>query len=163
VPLDGFAVEAAGPYTGALRRAILSFKGGRRDVGDALGALLVARFAATLPRGALLVPIPTLGLRRRERGFDQSVRLARALGAGSGLPVVQALRQIAGDAQRGRTREARLRARGRFACDCPGLMGGTTVVLVDDVLTTGATLGDAALALAACDAVVCHALVVAAA
>lgn len=163
VPLDGFAAEACGRYAGPLRRAVLTYKRGRRDTGDALARLIVARFAASLPGAALIVPIPTLPRRRRQRGFDQSVRLARALGGASGLPVVAALRLVADDTQRGRTRAARLRARGRFRCEAPHLIRGTIVVLVDDVVTTGATLSDAALALAACDAVVARAVVVAAA
>lgn len=163
VALEGFAAEAAGRYAGALRRAVLAYKGGRRDAGDALADLLVRRFAAGLPRHALLVPIPTLGRRRRERGFDQSVRLARALGERSGLPVVLALRQITHDAQRGRSRAHRLRARGRFRCEGADVVAGAVVVLIDDVVTTGATLNDAALALAACDAAVAKAIVVAAA
>ncbi len=163
IPLDGFAAFAAGRYVGPLRRAILVYKRGRRDAGEALGALLAERFAASLPAQALLVPIPTVARRRRLRGFDQSVRLARALGDATGLPVLLALRQVGGDAQRGRSRAERLRARGRFRCEAPALVAGATIVLVDDVITTGATLSDAAIALAACDGVVCAAVVIAAA
>jgi predicted amidophosphoribosyltransferase len=120
----------------------LLYKRGRRDAGDALAALLVDRTLAALPAGTLLVPVPTTRRRRRSRGFDQSARLATELGARAGLPVVVALEQVAGDAQRGRSRTARLRARGRFACTFPNLIADAEIVLVDDVMTTGATLRD---------------------
>ncbi len=109
----------------------------------------------------VLVPVPTVARRRRERGFDQSVRLARRLGERSQRPVLLALRQIAGDAQRGRSRRARLGAVGRFACVAPSLVSGARVVLVDDVVTTGATLADAARTLVACGARIDHAIVLA--
>ena len=136
-------VAAAGAYAGSLRRAVLAYKRGRRDVGDALGALLASR-CGPLPASAVLVPVPTTWKRRGDRGFDQSVRLAEHVGVRAGLPVLAALVQRAGDAQRGRSRAARLGARGRFACTAPQLVCGMTVVLVDDVVTTGATLRDCA-------------------
>ena len=154
-------VAAAGRYAGVLRRAILLYKRGRRDAGDALALLLADRVAGALPAGAVLVPVPTTGRRRRARGFDQSVRLARALGERSGLPVVLALAQTAGDAQRGRSRGSRLAARGRFTCAAPELVAGARIVLVDDVLTTGATLDDCRATLERCGAIVPEAVVLA--
>ncbi len=157
----GFEVRAIGRYSGPLRRAILSYKRGRRDIGDALASLFEARMTAGLGPEIVLVPVPTVARRRRERGFDQSVRLARRLGERSQRPVLLALRQIAGDAQRGRSRRARLGAVGRFACVAPSLVSGARVVLVDDVVTTGATLADAARTLVACGARIDHAIVLA--
>jgi len=156
-----FDVYAVGRYGGTLRRAVLAYKRGRRDAGDALAALLLERVMPFVPRDAILVPVPTHAARRRERGFDQSVRLARACGGASDLPVVVALRQVAGDGQRGRDRSARLRARGRFACVAPDIIAGASIVLLDDVLTTGATLRDCAATLAACGAQVTAAVVIA--
>jgi predicted amidophosphoribosyltransferase len=138
----GLAVDAAGRYAGVLRSAILLYKRGRRDAGDALSTLLADRVAASLPEDCILVPVPTTRSRRGDRGFDQSVRLARGLGARTGAPVLVALAQVAGDAQRGRTRARRVAARGRFACIAPNVIAEARVVLVDDVMTTGATLED---------------------
>jgi ComF family protein len=157
----GLAIDAAGRYAGVLRSAILLYKRGRRDAGDALSALLADRVAASLPENCVLVPVPTTRARQGARGFDQSVRLARALGARTDTPVLLALAQVAGDAQRGRTRARRLAARGRFACIAQELIAGTRVVLVDDVMTTGATLEDCASALDHCGARVSAAVVLA--
>ncbi len=157
----GLAIDAAGRYAGVLRSAILLYKRGRRDAGDALSALLADRVADSLPANCVLVPVPTTRQRRGERGFDQGVRLARGLGTRTGLPVLLALAQVAGDAQRGRSRNARLAARGRFTCVAPDLIGGASVVLVDDVMTTGATLMDCACALERSGGIVAGAVVLA--
>jgi ComF family protein len=154
-------VHAAGRYAGALRRAILAFKRGRRDCGAALAALFAERLAARVPRGVVLVPVPTARVRRRERAFDQSVVLANSLGHAADVPVLAVLRQVAGDAQRGRSRAARLVARGRFACTAPSLVAGARIVLVDDVMTTGATLRDCAATLECSGAIVREACVLA--
>ena len=154
-------MAAAGPYAGALRRTILAFKRGRRDAGDALAALLANRVAAQLPSTLVFVPVPTAARRRRERGFDQGVRLARQCGEATGHAVIVALRKAHVDAQRGRSRAARLRARGRFVCAAPDLVCGVRIVLVDDVVTTGATLRDCAATLRDCGAIVHQAIVLA--
>jgi ComF family protein len=154
-------VRAVAPYAGTFRRTILAYKRGRRDAGDTLAALLAERTACHIAAGALLVPVPTAAARRRERGFDQGIRLAQGLGERLNLPVLVALRRRCADAQRGRSREGRLAARGRFACDTPSLVSGARIVLVDDVVTTGATLFDCASVLQECGAIVREAVVLA--
>jgi ComF family protein len=139
--LGPLRVVALGTYDGALRRAILALKRGRRDVGVALANALRQRFAAELQPCRVLVPVPTTAARRAERGFDQAALLARELERSSGLAVLEILLQTAGDAQRGRSRTARLGARGRFRCSA-AVARGLEIVLLDDVATTGATLRD---------------------
>ena len=126
-----------------------------------MAALLVAAVRPYSVADAVIVPVPTIATRRRVRGFDQSARLARACGTAFDHPVLLALAQTAHDAQRGRDRAARLLARGRFACIAPRLVAGVRIVLVDDVVTTGATLRDCAETLAGCGARVEDAFVLA--
>ncbi len=112
--------------------------------------LMAAQLAATAPPGLLdgatLVPVPADRGRRRARGFDHADRLARALARRTGLPLAQPLRRTgARSRQVGAGRSARLAA----APAAVGLRAAppATVVLVDDVHTTGATLEACARAL----------------
>ncbi len=139
----GLRVCGYGGYEGALRAAILALKDGRRDVAEALGD----RLARCVARGALLVPVPTTRRRVRARGMDGVELMARRAAAAAGASVIAPLVQRAG-AQQGRSRRARLAARGRFAC-AGELSHGARVTLIDDVCTTGATLADCARAIAA--------------
>jgi predicted amidophosphoribosyltransferase len=165
-PLDRTPVRVALPqlravayakYDGALRTAVLALKDGRRDVAQALGI----RIAPLIPKGSVLVPIPTTSKRLRVRGIDGVALIAGCAGSLTGAKVMPALQQRAGDTQRGRTRAQRLAVHGRFACD-PQAVGGRRVLLVDDVCTTGATLADCAEAVREAGGIVEGAVVVAA-
>ncbi len=134
-------VVALGSYAGALRRAVLALKAGRRDLAPVFAAGLARAGAHLLHPGRVLVAVPTTRRRRSLRGFDQGRLLAAELERCCGLPALALLR-AAGAAQQGRDRNARLEARGRFACESASLARGLAVLLVDDVVTTGATLRD---------------------
>jgi predicted amidophosphoribosyltransferase len=141
--VDGIPAFALGAYEGGLQRAIVAVKHGERDPLEPLAELLAAR----APVIGALVPVPTSRSRRAERGFDQSVELARRVAQHRGLPYVEPLRKR-GAAQDGRSRAARLRAAGRFRLD-PRIELPPLVTLLDDVCTTGATASDAVRTLAA--------------
>ena len=147
-------VSALGTYDGALRRAVLALKDGRRDVAQALGE----RLAALVPANATIVSVPTTRARRRARGFDGCRELALVASKQCDAVSMNVLRQVAGDAQRGRGRTDRLLARGRFVC---APLHGENVVLLDDVMSTGATLEDCAATIRRSGGIVNQAVVVA--
>lgn len=143
IVLGGVAMIAALPYAGALRAAIVEFKRGRRAFVSDFAALV----APLIDQGTILVPIPTTRRRIAERGYDQTVLLARALRATQGIGVAEMLCRPRSAAQHGRSRLERLAAHGRFAVKPAPIASAGTLVLFDDVRTTGATLIDAAKAL----------------
>jgi len=125
------------------------------------GALLVARLmaaqiAASAPHellvGAALVPVPLHPQRRRERGFDQALLIARALAARTDLPLAPCLRRRGRSTrQLGAGRAARRQAARGQLLHVSGTVPAR-VLLVDDVHTTGATLDACARALRAAGA-----------
>jgi ComF family protein len=101
---------------------------------------------------AALVPVPLASARFRERGFNQSELLAEALGARWKLPLWEDVlsRERSTDTQTRLTPNARAaNVAGAFAvpCDARAKVAGTHVILVDDVITTGATMNACAGAL----------------
>lgn len=151
-----------GLYEGRLREAILQLKfHGRERLGRRLGSLLFASWSAldeTLPGDApMLIPVPLHPVRRRERGFNQAQLLAQGLGraltvsvSGRALPLeTRCLRRARPTApQLGLSLRARREnVRGVFVVDHPERVSERDIVLVDDVMTTGATLSACAAAL----------------
>ena len=156
VPHPVLRVVACGWYDGALRKAVLALKDGRRDVAEALGA----RIVPAIHPGSLLVPVPTTRARLRSRGIDGVALVAETAALIAGATVLRVLEHCGGDMQRGRTRDERLAAHDRFRAVAP--LEGRSCTLVDDVCTTGATLTDCALALGCAGGIVTGAVVVAA-
>jgi predicted amidophosphoribosyltransferase len=159
------AVVAAAPYAGPVRAVLLAHKEqGRRGLARPLGAALATAAAVLdLPPRSLLVPVPSSPEAVRARGHDHARRLAaataRALPGAQARPLLVGCRAVADQAGLDRAARAAnlsgaLRVRGRLA--------GLPVVVVDDVVTTGATLAEAARALRAAGADVRGCVVVAA-
>ncbi len=134
---------AAGAYDGPLREIVHALKyEGRRSLARPLAALMLTRCAGVLAGADCVIPVPLHPSRRRARGFNQALDLARRLSA-AGPPVCQALRRVrATPTQTGLPAGQRHRnVRDAFAPRrrAPPLRDAV-VVLVDDVSTTGATL-----------------------
>jgi ComF family protein len=106
---------------------------------------------AGLPRDAWIVPVPLHWWRRWERGYNQSDELARRLAKQLSLRRQNALRRVVGTnplAPMGRVDRAQVMRNAFRIRTGPGRhLAGRTVILVDDILTTGATCGSAARAL----------------
>jgi ComF family protein len=145
--------RAAAEYGETVRRAIHAFKfGGRRALATPLGDLLAGVDLADVaaPGPDLLVPVPLYPSRQRQRGFNQAELLAARLGRLSGLSVDRrALRRRRGTAVQADlpARERAANVRGAFVVGRPERVAGRDVLLVDDVMTTGATAGSCAAAL----------------
>ncbi len=157
VPWGFPPTAAAGAYAGPVRPTVLAFKDrGRAELAGPLGAALalaVAAVVAAVPGPAgpvLLVPVPSSRAALRARGRDHvrelTVRAVRELRA-AGLPAA-GTRLLS---RRGRVRDSaglsvgqrRANLAGTFALRRP-VPAGPLLVLVDDVVTTGATLTEAA-------------------
>jgi ComF family protein len=132
--------RAIGEYDGALRSVIHALKyDGRRSLARPLAALMRERAADLIASADWAVPVPLHASRRRHRGFNQASDLARHLG----VPVRHTLRRVRATptqtglpaAQRHRNLREAFALR-RFATD----VSGRTILLIDDVSTTGATL-----------------------
>jgi predicted amidophosphoribosyltransferase len=146
VALAGVPVWAPVAYEGPGRDLVraLKFRGALSLVFE-MGAIVVASCPDELLRGAL-VPVPLDPRRLRRRGFNQAALLADEIGRRTGLVMVDRLRRRGtGPPQAGRGRGARLagpvgsiEARGRVP---------PVALIVDDVVTTGATVGASAAAL----------------
>ncbi len=142
-PLElGFSL---GPYEGPLRAAVHELKyHGRRRVAGRLAEAMAAGGAAraVLSVGAVLVPVPLHPRRRRERGFNQAELLAGELARRLDLELapVALVRRADTPTQTGLSAAQRRRnVAGAFAVRCRAQIAGRVIVLVDDVVTTGAT------------------------
>ncbi|GAA4893160.1 ComF family protein [Streptomonospora salina] len=147
-------VWAAGGYSGLERTVLLAFKErSARGLARPLGARLGGAVAAAAGhRDALLVPVPARPAALRRRGYDPVLLLARAAARASstarmpGAPVLAHRRRV-GD-QVGLDRDRRRdNLTGALAVRDPAALAGRRVVVVDDVVTTGATLAEAVRAL----------------
>ena len=148
-----FRSRAFGRYSSELSRIIQAFKfDGRQNLAGLLAPLLAATLQESWsPREIdLIVPVPLHPKRKRERGYNQALLLARDLARLVGLPfrsdalhrVRSTLPQVGlSDAERARN------LRRAFQCKKPAAVKGLRVLLIDDVMTTGSTVASAAEAL----------------
>ena len=137
-------------FEGPVREAIHALKyRGVRAASETLGELMTQHLKRNAVRNDTLVPVPLHPSRLRNRGYNQSALLARHVGRNLDLPVREdVLVRVRNAPPQVETRtrdERRTNVGGNFACDVD--LSGLTVLLLDDIATTGSTLSECASAL----------------
>jgi ComF family protein len=148
VPPPLLQLEWCAPFSGVVRRALHELKySGEQRLAVPLGAAIARRWRRASAGGDVLVPVPVHAERRRRRGYDQAELLARAAAAELGLtcaPILERARATIAQFDLDRSARAsnvagafRVRTDPRSAARP---LTGRWVVLIDDVVTTGASL-----------------------
>lgn len=144
-PCPDSPVRCVGPYEGNLREAVLRLKYGRDLLlGPALGTWMASRFRVLFPQDSfdLILPVPLHRTRLRSREFNQSVLLARPLARSLRRPLeLKAVLRVRDTPSQSlyRRGDRRRNLKGAFRVANPGRIRNRSVLIVDDVFTTGAT------------------------
>lgn len=132
-------------YRDDVREAIHRFKFSGLDCYASVFAPLVAESVRYhCAQADVLTWVPVSRARKRERGYDQAEALCRALGKQLGLPAVQLLKKTVDNKAQSNLDKLQRKANvlGVYGVFQPELLIGKRVLLVDDVVTTGATLSE---------------------
>ena len=135
-------------YEGNVRRSIHRYKfNGARHYADVYGRLLAMRILRDLPQADVITWVPISRQRLRKRGYDQVELLARAVGGELGIPTVKLLEKFRDNrANSGLKTPAERRANvlGVYKVPEGADIRGKRVLLLDDIVTTGATASECA-------------------
>ena len=164
--LDSFT--AVWYYEGNVRRSLLRCKFyGARSLTQGYGRLLAIKLLQTRPEGFdCLTWVPVSRQRKLRRGYDQTELLARAVGKELGMTPVPLLKKVRHNRPQSRmtgTSERRANVLGAYRAVHREAIAGKRILLLDDILTTGATAGECARVLLTCGAKEIHCAAVAAA
>jgi ComF family protein len=150
-----YGLEYTEPVSGLVREMKY---GGKPGLASFLGRFLwvgAGELFSLDDPGRVLVPVPIHPRKRRERGYNQAEVLSRCISALSGLPVAaRALaKRVDTPPQAGLERDMRLcNVAGSIKAGDAGPVRGRSIILVDDVVTTGSTLRECAVTLLECGA-----------
>ena len=140
--IDG--IRSVFRFEGTIRQAIYELKyRNLKAISGCLATLMASYLGDNPVHGEVLVPVPLHPRRLRERGYNQSSLLARELGKLIELPVIDdgshRLKDSLPQARTTTVEERRRNVANAFACR-DDMLGGRSVILIDDVCTSGATL-----------------------
>ncbi len=172
LPAPLLQLEWCAPFAGPVRAALHQLKyAGERRLAEPLGEAVARRWQRVGEGATVVVPVPVHAQRERERGYDQAALIADVAARSLGLPCVRALERARATAaqfdlgrdQRSANVAGAFRVRGSASEGDFGEAGARTaagaqavagrwILLVDDVVTTGATLAACAVALEAAGA-----------
>jgi ComF family protein len=149
-----WAVHAAVRYDGLAKDVIWKLKFGRaRAAAGEIGCILADATAPYSLQDVIVTHVPTATSRVRQRGYDQAALIARAFAARQHLPYSPLLARQGSRKQVGASRTVRsVQLDGAFRPVRQKYIRGAHIILVDDVITTGATLQSAAATLRAAGA-----------
>jgi ComF family protein len=145
------AARAVGVYEGALRACVIALKREPFVAGRLARLLYEAALRPPLLNATRIMPVPLHPERERQRGFNQAAELGRALHRLTGVPLDELSLSRTLHTERHRAlmdeRARRESVRNAFQVARPRLVEGESILLVDDVFTTGATVSACAAAL----------------
>lgn len=130
----------------ATARILYAMKyGGHPEIGEAMGRMMATEIQSSgfFEGIDVIIPVPLTVKRQRQRGYNQSMEIARGISAVTGIPVDNEVmsRIVFAESQTHKDRWARNdNVIGVFRCNAPTTVSGRHVLLIDDVVTTGATL-----------------------
>lgn len=147
-------------YTGVTKLLLKRYKFDHAWAAHKVIASLVVQALPRLPAQTIVVSVPTASSRQRQRGYDHAALLARSVAARRGLMYAALLARTGQSRQVGATRRQRQQQlAGVFNVPRPWLCVGRSILLIDDVMTTGASLEAAATTLLQAGAIEVNALV----
>jgi len=138
------AVDAVGLYEGVLKTAILKLKfKGKKTLAEPLGKLMAEFLKVSLQEKIdLIIPVPLHENRLKSRGFNQSELLAEVIAERIGIPFESKALVRSRDTRPQfdlKINERLKNVEGAFAIKDPAKIRGKLILLIDDILTTGAT------------------------
>lgn len=143
-------VRSLGRFDDHYKELIHRFKYGKKIP---LGRRLSQRLGETINSGSsfsesdLLIPVPLHKSRYRERGFNQSEIIAEEISKTTGVSLLREglkRKKNTKDQTNLSPQQREQNVRGAFVVTQPGIINGKNIILVDDVITTGATMNECA-------------------
>lgn len=151
-PVPGLALYMPMAYEGMVKKAVPIIKfGKKRWLASFFGCLLGTLLKSDSVNADLIVPVPLSASRMKERGFNQAAEIARPAASILGIPyadnVLLRTRNTGRQTELKENNDRIANVTGAFSSSEEWDLTGMTVIVVDDVVTTGFTLHEAALAL----------------